>query len=174
MKDYIKYIVTNESLYRRIVFFLILIFSILMFILISIIIRKKPLHQVEGIVDLIEKTEVSRKNNSTFDLQQNYHLEEVIDIEINERSYFIEVNFRSKWNYALNNVHVGDSIVIYYIITEEGSRVCQLEKKSKIILDYKELLKIEFYIKLGIMILSILIFAYVLLLFSMRKKHLKF
>jgi ATP-dependent Zn protease len=145
----------------------------LMFIVISMIVRKKPLYKVEGVVNLIEQTEISRKNNSTFDLKQNYHLENVIDIRINNESYLVETNFKSKWRDILDNIHVGETVLIHYIITEEGNSICQLKKNTSVILNYKELLKTGFYIKLGLIIFSVLILLYVLLLFFMRRNYLE-
>lgn len=171
MKDYIMFIVRNNDSYRRTVSFLMMGLVVLLFILISIFVRKKPLYKVEGIVDTIEKNELLRKNSSTFDVKQQYHLEEVIKIQINGVAYFVETNFQSKWNDVLYNINVGDLVLINYKITDEGNSICQLEKKSFIVLDYKDLLKIEFYIKFGLVVLSFTTFSYILLLFFLRKKY---
>lgn len=173
MKDYIKYIAQNESSYRRTLYFLVLIFTVIMFILISITVRKKTLYQVEGNVDLIKSTRVSRKSNNTFDLKQQYHLEDVIDIRIAGISYYVESNFRSRWDEVLDKISVRDHILIQYINTQEGNSICQLEKNSTILLNYKELLKTKFYIQIGLLIVSILLLSYIFTLFFLRKSYLQ-
>lgn len=173
MKDYIEYIVKSNDAYRRTIFFLTLVFLVIIFILVSITVRKKSLHQIAGVVQSIERTQVQRKNNTTFEIEQQYHLEDVISIRINNRPYYVESNFASKWEKVLDNVQVGNNVLINFIRTEEGNSICQLEKNSLIILNYNELSRTEYYVKFGLLVTSVLVLSYIIFLVRKRRKYLQ-
>jgi hypothetical protein len=172
MKYYIEYLCENESAYRRAFTFSVLSLLITLMILVAIIIDP-PTNKVEGEVQSIEKSQVSRKNNTTFDIKQRYHSEEVIDIHIDGISYSIETNFKSRWNEVLDKVNVGDRILIMYVSTDEGNRIRQLETESTIILNPKELKQSFLKFKIILTCLSIVLFSYILVLFFKRKSYVK-
>lgn len=171
MKYYLEYLFENESAYRRAFFFSVLCFLIIVGIIIATIINS-PQHEVEGEVQIIEKGQVLRKNNTTFEIEQQYHYDDVIYIIVDAIPYTVETNFRHRWNEVLEKVKVGDKVSIIYAISE-GNRIRQLEKGTLTILDANELKQSFGKFRLVLIILSITLFAYILILFFKRRSYVK-
>lgn len=171
MKYYLEYLFENESAYRRAFFFSVLFFLITFGIIIATIINS-PQNEVEGEVQIIEKGQISRKNNTSFEIEQQYHYDDVIYIVLDAIPYTVETNFRHRWDEVLEKVKVGDKVSIIYA-TSEGNRIRQLEKGTLTILDSNELKQSFVKFRLVLIILSITLLSYILILFFKRRSYAK-
>jgi len=132
--------------------------------------NKLEYKSIEGSVDSIKMGKYPTKKTSIIQFKEEYNYAEGIEIKLNEKEFYVDLNEKEKWGIILKKIKNGDFIRIYYyhFADRNLNNIHGLETKNEKILKVEERNKPIKYVLASL--LFILIVSTIFLIFIVKKR----